>query len=148
VFEHIDKNPLFLNNFGMASKLNRYIYSDKILPAIYFRKQPINMAQTRHIGYYGQQILLNDEGQLPLLGQIDRSKYQGLAILENNMYKAPVTYHNPKYTDFLGIVHRDKNDQYQMYIREMKQLYTVGQQEPIEEVYTPQSRNYNAFLKK
>lgn len=35
-----------------------------------------------------------------------------------------------------------------MYIREMKQIYTLGQQEPKEEVYSPQSRPYGAFLKR
>lgn len=29
VFEHIDQYPLFVNNFGMASKLKRYYYGDK-----------------------------------------------------------------------------------------------------------------------
>mmetsp|Transcript_29419 Transcript_29419/g.29025 ORF Transcript_29419/g.29025 Transcript_29419/m.29025 type:complete len:87 (+) Transcript_29419:3-263(+) len=34
-----------------------------------------------------------------------------------------------------------------MHLREMKQIYTVGQLEPKEEVFAPQSRNYNVFLK-
>ena len=29
IFEHIDQNPLFVNNFGMASRLRRYFYGDK-----------------------------------------------------------------------------------------------------------------------
>jgi hypothetical protein len=28
-FEHIDQNPLFVNNFGMASRLKRYYYGDR-----------------------------------------------------------------------------------------------------------------------
>lgn len=35
-----------------------------------------------------------------------------------------------------------------MFLREIKQVYTLGQIEPKEEVYSPQSRNYSAFLKK
>lgn len=35
-----------------------------------------------------------------------------------------------------------------MYIREIKQIYTLGQIEPKEPVYSPQSRDYGAFLKK
>lgn len=35
-----------------------------------------------------------------------------------------------------------------MYLREMKQIYTLGQIEPKEEVFAPQSRSYNAFLKR
>ena len=70
VFENIDQNPLFINNFGMASKLYRYIYSDRILPLKYFKKQPAGMGMTRHMGYYGQQILLQEDEKLPLIGQI------------------------------------------------------------------------------
>ena len=29
LFEHIDQHPLFVNNFGMASRLKRYYYGDK-----------------------------------------------------------------------------------------------------------------------
>ena len=29
IFEHIDQHPLFVNNFGMASRLKRYYYGDK-----------------------------------------------------------------------------------------------------------------------
>jgi transcription initiation factor TFIID subunit 1 len=32
IFEHVDQRPLFINNFGMASKLKRYVYSDEVLP--------------------------------------------------------------------------------------------------------------------
>jgi hypothetical protein len=28
LFEHIDETPLFVNNFGMATKLKRYVLSD------------------------------------------------------------------------------------------------------------------------
>ena len=33
LFEYVDQNPLFINNFGMATKMKRYVYSDKPLPA-------------------------------------------------------------------------------------------------------------------
>jgi hypothetical protein len=69
------------------------------------------MAETRHIGYYGQQVLLQDADSIPLIGQLDRSKYQGIAVLENNLYRAPVTYQKPKKTDFLCIVHHDRKTQ-------------------------------------
>lgn len=129
----------------MASRLNRYIYSDKILPIKYFKYQPIGMAKTRHMGYYGQQILLQDDEKLPLIGQIDRKQFQGLTILENNLYRAPAVYHKPKTTDFLCVVLGDTK---QMYLREMKQIYTLGQVEPKMEVYAPGSRAHSLFLKK
>jgi len=35
-----------------------------------------------------------------------------------------------------------------MYLREIKQIYTVGQIEPKDEVYAPQSRAHGTFLKR
>ena len=32
-FEHIDQEPIFMTNFGMVSKLDRYLYSNEPLPA-------------------------------------------------------------------------------------------------------------------
>lgn len=42
LFEHVDQRPLFINNFGMASKLKRYVYSDEMLPMTAFTKKPEN----------------------------------------------------------------------------------------------------------
>jgi cyclopropane fatty-acyl-phospholipid synthase-like methyltransferase len=52
LFEHIDQHPLFVNNFGMASRLKRYVYSDHPLPPQSFYKRADNAA-TRHMGPYG-----------------------------------------------------------------------------------------------
>jgi len=54
LFEHIDKDPLFINNFGMASKLFRYVYSDSYLPLKAFRYQPSGLKKTTHMGFYGE----------------------------------------------------------------------------------------------
>ena len=32
VFEHIDEHPLYLNNFGMASRIYWYIFGDTYFP--------------------------------------------------------------------------------------------------------------------
>lgn len=111
MFEHLDQYPLFINDFGMASKLSRYIYSEKPLPLKFFKHQPVGMAKTRHMGYYGQQICLQDDEKLPLLGQINRKKYQGLAVLENNLYRVPVFYQKPKFKDFLCVFHTGRNNE-------------------------------------
>ena len=53
--EHIDEHPLFLNNFGMASRLQRFIYSDTPLPPGAFRRQPPEeTARTTHMGPFGR----------------------------------------------------------------------------------------------
>lgn len=37
IFEHVDQHPLFVNNFGMASRLKRYYYGDKVPSEKIFR---------------------------------------------------------------------------------------------------------------
>ena len=52
LFEHVDQRPLFVNNFGMASKLKRYVYSDQPLPQTAFTRRSENK-DLRHMGPYG-----------------------------------------------------------------------------------------------
>ena len=54
IFEHIDQHPLFLNNFGMASRLKRYYYGDKQPSQKEFKNQKRENVDFRHIGPYGK----------------------------------------------------------------------------------------------
>jgi hypothetical protein len=67
IFEHIDQQPLFVNDFGMASKLKRYIYSDKFLQPSAFTRRSENEG-LRHMGPHGVQILRKKGEKTPLLG--------------------------------------------------------------------------------
>ena len=53
IFEHIDQNPLFINNFGMASRLNRYFYGDRVPNKKEFQNMKSENKGKRHIGPYG-----------------------------------------------------------------------------------------------
>lgn len=55
-FEHIDQHPLFVNNFGMASRLRRYFYDNKVPSKKVFYQRHENK-QTRHMGPHGEIIL-------------------------------------------------------------------------------------------
>ena len=147
IFEHIDQNPLFINNFGMASKLKRYVYADKYLQPSAFLKRQENVG-TRHMGQHGAQILKKKGEKIPLLGQIDTKPYKGLTVMENNMYYCPVFYHKPQMNDFLCVVHKDKKGNSSIIIRDLQDLYVMGQEEPKLEVYNPQSRQYQHFIKR
>eukprot|EP00826_Nyctotherus_ovalis_P022309 TRINITY_DN1733_c0_g4_i1.p1 TRINITY_DN1733_c0_g4~~TRINITY_DN1733_c0_g4_i1.p1 ORF type:complete len:740 (+),score=207.69 TRINITY_DN1733_c0_g4_i1:252-2471(+) len=100
IMEHIDENPLFINNFGMASKIIKYIH---VTPEHVFK------GKTSHMGPYGIEMKLSLKDRIPLLGQLDPSHYKGITILENNMYRAPVFYHDWREQDFLLIKHKSKN---------------------------------------
>jgi hypothetical protein len=181
LFEHIDEYPLFISNFGMASKMKKYLYSNKLFtsnatnPNSKLSESEIKTYNM--IGPNGTQILLTQNQKLPLLGQIDVNEIKGLNILDNNMYRAPIFYERingvnssnnfnacsnngssnnnnssnssskaPRY-NFLLTLKKGKDGKQVFYIRELEHLYTVAQEEPKIEVYPPQSRQYNTFLK-
>lgn len=100
LMEHIDENPLFINNFGMASKIIKYIH---VTP------EHVSKGKTRHMGPYGIEMKLSFKDRIPLLGQLDPSHYKGITIVENNMYRAPVFYHDEREQDFLLVKHKSKN---------------------------------------
>lgn len=70
IFEHIDENPIYINNFGMVSHLTRYVYKDdSILAAamtgqehavieadknqIYPTREFLHNKKLKHMGPYG-----------------------------------------------------------------------------------------------
>ena len=66
LFEHIDENPIFLNNFGMVSRLHRYLYNDREIPNKEFKMSKNPNSNLRdihgnskiiHMGPYGVQRL-------------------------------------------------------------------------------------------
>lgn len=146
IFEHVDENPIYVNNFGMVSKLSRYLYSDQYLPKEEFLPSSQNL-KVKHMGPYGQQILKSANAKLPLLGNIDKSQFQGIAMLSNKLYRAPVFFHRPQHTDFFCSFFQDRKGSKHIILREIQSIYSVGQIEPIQAVYNPQSRCYQNYIK-
>jgi hypothetical protein len=125
IFEHVDENPIFVNNFGMVSKLYRFLYNDRTIPNDEFLPKNKN-AKLMHMGPYGLQILKNQNSKLPLLGNVDKTMFQGIAVLSNKLYRAPVFYHKPRQTDFFCSVFQDKRGSRQIILREIQDIYSVG----------------------
>jgi hypothetical protein len=83
-------------------------------------------------------IVMKKKGEkLELLGQIAHEDFKGITILENNMYNAPVFYHAADRQDFFCSVHLNKKNTREVIVRELENLYTVGQIEPKKEVLNP-----------
>jgi transcription initiation factor TFIID subunit 1 len=150
LFEHVDEAPLYLNNFGMVSNLERYIYAESPLPKSDFLPSSLKL-DVKHMGPFGKQILRNANQHLPLLGRMDKSKYQGITVLSNKLYRAPVFFHRKNQRsepqDFFCSLHTDRQGQRKIVVRELHYAYTVGQIEPIQKVYDPGSRCYQNFRK-
>ena len=164
LFEHLDEYPLLISNFGMASKMKKYLYSTKLFTTNASNPNTkLTEAEAKTfnmIGPNGTQIILTPNQKLPLLGQIDQNEIKGINVIDNNMYRAPVFYEKIKENNssnniskpkkrynFLLTLKRSKDGKQSFYIRELEHLYTVAQEEPKVEVYPPQSRQYNNFLK-
>ena len=43
LFEHIDEYPLFLSNFGMASKLKKFVYTPKLFNVNVTNPNPLGL---------------------------------------------------------------------------------------------------------
>ena len=167
LFEHIDEYPLFMNNFGMANKMKKYLYSTKLFMTSNnknnYNNMKLNEVEQKTLnmmGPNGSQILLKPEQKLPLIGQIDQNELKGMNIIDNNMYRAPAFYEkishpnsaintslDKKRYNFLITFSKNEKGQNVFHIRELEHLYTVAQEEPKIEVYPPNSRQYNSFLK-
>ena len=168
LFEHIDEYPLFLANFGMANKMKKYLYTTELFMNSTNKNNSITLNEIDKktltmMGPYGTKILLKSEQKLPLIGQIDQNEIKGMNIIDNNMYKAPVFYEkishpnsaknttldpqNKKRYNFLITFSKNEKGQKYFHIRELENLYTVAQEEPKVEVYPPNSRQFNTFLK-
>ena len=97
-------------------------------------------------------MLKSRHDKLELLGQVDRKSYRGIAVLENKLYNVPVFHHKPHRVDFFCAIHKQEDSSNQpgsssIFIRELDQIYTVGQIEPKLDVYNPQSRYFQNFIK-
>ena len=68
------------------------------------------------------------------------------------MFNAPVFYQKSGGSDFFCSITKtvaaDGNKEQRIVLRELENLYSVGQIEPKLEVYNPQSRDFQNFIKK
>ena len=156
LFEHFDRDPLFVNNFGMATKLKRYVYSEsRQLDQVILDKLP-------YMGPHGINMIRRGNQNLPLIGQLKDSEYRGLSVIENRLYQAPVFYTQydkyPNYSQyFFCSVNISKKSSAsvdgsgaqpapcQIFIRPLPELYSVAQQEPTREVLNPYGRSWQNF---
>ena len=83
----------------------------------------------RHIGPYGKFLFKDNLEKLDLLGQVDKSKYKGLTMLENNMYNAPVFYHRMPSTNndfYCSVIKQNNTNDSRIVVRSLNSFFTVG----------------------
>lgn len=134
LWEFSEEHPPIISNFGMGSILVNY-----------YRKKN---ERDEHIPKYdlGEPIVIEPQDESPFMkfGYV----YPGQTVpsLYNNLMRAPLFRHKPYPTDFLVIRSTCKSDT-KYYIREIKNLYVVGQTYPVTEVPGPHSRKITNTIK-
>jgi transcription initiation factor TFIID subunit 1, fungi type len=136
LFEYSEEYPTMMSNFGMGSKLINY----------YRRKDEEDTARPKYDLGETQVLLPQDKSPFAIFGSVEPGTT--VPTLQNALYRAPVFKHEPKGTDFLvgrsstGI-HGQK-----WYIRNIENLFVVGQEFPSVEVPGTHARKVTETAKK
>ncbi|PWY97254.1 hypothetical protein BCV70DRAFT_203028 [Testicularia cyperi] len=127
LYEYSEEYPPLLSKIGMGSLLVNY-----------YRKRD---AKDEHVPKMdiGEPYLLDvaDESPFMKFGNIERGQVQ--PTLYNNMIRAPLFRHRPAHTDFLLIRSTTKNE-IRYYLREIRNLFVVGQTYPVQPIPGPHAR--------
>ncbi|VDM58753.1 unnamed protein product [Angiostrongylus costaricensis] len=121
LLEYSEEHPPLLCQPGMASKIKNYYKKVNVDPDF----------------EYGDMAYLHT---VPFLGQLQPG--QAMQSIENNLFRAPIYQHSPQYTDYLLI--RNRNG---WFIRPCPPIFLVGQECPLYEVPSPNSKRATIFVR-
>lgn len=126
--EYSEEHPTVLSNFGMGNRIINY----------YRRRNAEDTTRPKHDVGETHVLLPEDKSPFQLFGSVDPG--ETVPTLHNAMYRAPVFKHDPKKTDFLAIRSSTGIGGTSWYLRNVDNLYVVGQQFPSVVVPGPHSR--------
>ncbi|KAI8995293.1 hypothetical protein BD414DRAFT_479130 [Trametes punicea] len=134
LWEFSEEHPPIISNFGMGSILVNY-----------YRKKN---EKDDHIPKYdlGEPIVIEPQDESPFMKFGYVYPGQTVPALYNNLIRAPLFRHKPYPTDFLVIRTTVKGES-KYYIREIHNLFVVGQTYPVTEVPGPHSRKITNTIK-
>ncbi|KAI0334367.1 atypical/TAF1 protein kinase [Cubamyces sp. BRFM 1775] len=134
LWEFSEEHPPIISNFGMGSILVNY-----------YRKKN---EKDDHIPKYdlGEPIVIEPQDESPFMKFGYVYPGQTVPALYNNLIRAPLFRHKPYQTDFLVIRTTVKGES-KYYIREIGNLFVVGQTYPVTEVPGPHSRKITNTIK-
>lgn len=134
IVEYSEEYPPIMQNIGMAS----LIYN-------YYRKKDDKDNFVPKLTNGGPFILENVDVS-PFFGFGDVKSGETWQVLYNNIFRAPLFPQPTPQTDFLLIRHTYKGTT-KYYLRDIPNVYTVGQILPVQEVLRPQARKVTQALK-
>jgi len=123
--EYSEQYPPLLNQIGMATRIKNY-----------YKKKPGKQDNQPSLEY-GE---ISYAHTSPF--QADMVPGEILQAFENHMFRAPIFHHELLPTDFLIL--RTKQN---YHIRNVKTIFTVGQECPLQEVPGPNSKRANIFAR-
>ncbi|KAJ7751256.1 TAF1 transcription initiation factor TFIID subunit TAF1 [Mycena maculata] len=134
LWEFSEEHPPIIQNFGMASSLVNY-----------YRKKD---EKDDHVPKYdlGVPFVLEPQDETPFMKFGSVYPGQTMPALYNNLMRAPLFRHKPYGTDFL-IVRNTIKGETKYFLREIKNLFVVGQTYPVTEVPGPHSRKITNTIK-
>ncbi|CAD6184372.1 unnamed protein product [Caenorhabditis auriculariae] len=124
LIEYSEEHPSVLSQPGMAGKMRNY-----------YKRKPGNDVEPDFD--FGEMAFSH---HVPFLGQLQPG--QAIQSIENNLYRAPIYRHQPLSTDFL-LIRRKAS----WYIRPCPSLFVAGQQCPLYEVPSPNSKRATVFVR-
>ncbi|KAJ8083724.1 hypothetical protein PM082_002490 [Marasmius tenuissimus] len=134
LWEYSEEHPPIIPNFGMGSVLVNY-----------YRKKD---EKDEHIPKYdlGVPFVLEPQDESPFMKFGYVYPGQTVPALYNNLVRAPLFRHKAKPTDFL-VVRSTVKGEPKYYLREIKNLFILGQTYPVTEVPGPHSRKITNTIK-
>lgn len=134
LWEYSEEHPPIIPNFGMGSSLVNY-----------YRKKD---EKDEHVpkADLGVPFVLEPQDESPFMKFGYVYPGQTIPALYNNLVRAPLFRHKPYPTDFL-VVRSTIKGETRYYIREIKNLYVIGQTYPVTEVPGPHSRKITNTIK-
>ena len=130
LLEYSEEHPTVLSNFGMGNRIiNYYRRKDADDP-----ERPIPEDKVGDVSI----LLPEDKSPFANFGFVDPG--ETVRAIHNEMYRAPIFKHEPKSNDFLVIRTTTGVNGTTWHVRNIDNLYVVGQQFPSMEIPGPHSR--------
>lgn len=137
LFEYSEEHPTQLSNFGMGNRIINY----------YRREKADDESRPAPEDKVGDVTLLLPEDRSPFakFGHVEPG--ETVRTLHNAMYRAPIFKHDTKATDFLVCRSTTGMHGSSWHIRNIDNLFTVGQEFPSMEIPSPHSRRVTTAAK-
>jgi hypothetical protein len=138
LLEYSERRPCFANTFGMGSRFCNFYRVKTAKPDADFMPPETD---------FGKTFILGSGEKSPFIATLEPERLYH--AINNAMFIAPLAQQQPHPTDFLMVFPKDgragKNGVRQMYLRQIATTFVVGQQEPNQEVFHPNTYTRSGF---